>query len=96
MARYLVRITGRGNNVMIDLVRAYHIAVFRHTVEELGDDSYRVDAYADDEQIARLEGVGYEIERIADAEKVGRSRQAEVGKGNEYRRYQPPEDSDPT
>jgi hypothetical protein len=94
MPQYHVRIIGDGNDAMADLVRIYHMAVFRHTVEEVDENRYRVDAYIDEDQIVRLEEVGYEIKRIADVEEVGRARQAEVGKGDEYRRYQHPKDSD--
>jgi hypothetical protein len=80
---------------MLDLVRVYKVDVFHHTVVTLDNDFYLVDAFAPEEQIARLEEAGYEIERLADAEEVGRQRQAEVGKGDQYHPFRP-EDSGPS
>lgn len=94
MTLYHVRINGKDRTSMADLVREYDIAVFRHTYAEVGDSEFRVDAYAEEEQITQLEEVGYKIERLADVEEVGKARQTEVGKGDEYRRYQQSQEKD--
>jgi carboxypeptidase T len=89
MPTYHVTIFGKNYDDMADLVRKYKIGVFRHTVRKLDDGGYRVDAYMDGRRIRALRAKGYKIERHEDADKLGKARQAEVGKGNRYKQPGP-------
>ena len=80
MPRYHVKVSGANYDAMADLVRKYKVNVARHTVEKLADGGYRVDAHANGTQLKLLEKAGYSVERYEDADKLGKSRQAEVRK----------------
>src|SRR5207247_2585028 len=78
MARYRVTITGRDYNAMADLVRQHRVAVVRQTAIRRSDGTYRVQAFAEPEQVQILEASGYQLERHEDAEALGRERQIQV------------------
>jgi hypothetical protein len=42
--------------------------------------------FAEPDQIQLLEDNGYHIERHEDVDEIGKARQAEVGKGNRYKK----------
>ena len=79
MPRYHVKISGPDYDAMADLVRTYKVTVARHTAEKLID-GYRIDAHATGTQIRRLEAAGYQVDRYEDADKTGKTRQAEIRK----------------
>jgi hypothetical protein len=56
MARYRVTLFGRDYKAMADLVRKHKLTldVFPHTLRQLDDGGYRVDALADDVQMRSL------------------------------------------
>ena len=85
MSTYRVTIFGKDYQAMADLVRQYRIDVFGPTARQLEERGYTVDAYLEEEQISTLEVEGYKITRHEDADKLGKTRQAEVGKGNRYK-----------
>jgi carboxypeptidase T len=74
---------------MADLVRKYKIQVFDHGIRYSNETGYIVDAIAEPNDIQLLEAAGYQIERHADVDKVGKARQKEVGKGNRYKQPSP-------
>jgi Predicted carboxypeptidase len=80
MPRYHVKITGKDYDAMADLVRKYKVTVARHTVEQTAEGGYRVDAHANGTQIRQLEAAGYQVDRLEDADKSGKARQAEIRK----------------
>jgi len=84
MPRYRVTITSRDRNAMLDLVRVHRISVFDHGVKHSATGEYRVDAAADDADISKLRGAGYEVDPHEDLDQLGRARQNEVGRGDRY------------
>ncbi len=89
MPRYRVTIFGRDYDAMADLVREYEVDVLRQTVRELDDDGYSVDAIVDDAKIRTLETREYAVERHEDVDEVGRARQEEVSRGDDYEQPTP-------
>ena len=95
MPRYRVTIFGRDYDAMADLVRKHKVDVLRHTVRQLDEGGYSVDAIVDDAQIRSLqtravetEAGEYTIERHEDVDEAGKARQEEVGKGDDYEEEQ--------
>ena len=98
MPRYRVTIFGRDYDAMADLVRKHKVDVLRHTVRQLDEGGYSVDALVDDTQIRSLETRAveteageareYTIERHEDVDEAGKARQEEVGKGDDYEEEQ--------
>jgi hypothetical protein len=89
MPRYRVTIFGRDYVAMADLVREYKVDVLRQTVRELDEGGYSVDAIVDDTKIRTLETREYAVERHEDVDEVGRARQEEVSRGNDYEQPTP-------
>jgi carboxypeptidase T len=89
MPRYRVTIFGRDYDAMADLVREYKVDVLRQTVRELDEGGYSVDAIVDDTKIRTLETREYAVERHEDVDEVGRARQEEVSRGNDYEQPTP-------
>jgi hypothetical protein len=79
---------------MADLVRKHKIGVLPHTVRQLEEGGYSVDAVVDDAQLRSLEtravepdapeASEYTIERHEDVDEAGKARQEEVGRGDDY------------
>jgi hypothetical protein len=83
---------------MADLVRKHKVDVLQQTVRHLDEGGYSVDAIVDDVQMRALEtrsveteageASAYTIERHEDVDEVGKARQEEVGKGDDYEEEQ--------
>jgi hypothetical protein len=92
--RYRVTISGRDYDAMADLVRKHKIGVLPHTVRQLEEGGYSVDAVVDDAQMRFLEtravepdapeASEYTIERHEDVDEAGKARQEEVGREDNY------------
>lgn len=70
---------------MLDLTRKHKIQVFDHGNRYSATTGYSVDALADATEIRRLRKAGYELQQHEDADKLGKARQREVGRGDRYR-----------
>ena len=86
MARYRTTIRSTDREAMLDLVRRHKVQVFDHTDRYSDAEGWSVDAALEPADIRRLERAGYRIERHEDIAKLGRARQAEVGRGDRYRK----------
>jgi hypothetical protein len=93
MPRYRVTISAPDFDAMADLVRRHGVDILRHTVRQLDQGGYSVDAIVDDSQIRTLESRApetealereYTIERHENVDEAGKARQEEVGSGDEY------------
>ena len=89
MPRYRVTIFGRDYDAMADLVREHKVDVLRQTVRELEGGGYSVDAIVQDAQIDTLERGEYTIQRHEDVDEVGKARQEEIGRGDDYEQPEP-------
>ena len=89
MPRYRVTIFGRDYDAMADLVREHKVDVLRQTVRELEGGGYSVDAIVQDAQIDTLESGEYTIQRHEDVDEVGKARQEEIGRGDDYEQPEP-------
>jgi murein tripeptide amidase MpaA len=78
MPRYRVRITGKTYQAMADLVRKYKLNIAGHTGKRAGRGRYVVDAFADSDQVERLQAEGYKVEVKEDVQEAGTRRQQEV------------------
>jgi hypothetical protein len=86
MPRYHISIKGHDREAMLDLVRVHNIPVYDHGVERSASGEYTVHASATPNDIANLKAAGYSVEKHEDVDARGKKRQAEVGKGDRYRR----------
>jgi hypothetical protein len=98
MPRYRVTIFAPDFDAMADLVRRHGVDVLRHTVRQLDQGGYSVDAIVDDSQIRSLETRAletealereYAIERHENVDEAGKARQQEVSSGDEYEQPEP-------
>ena len=86
MAYYRATIRSTDREAMLDLVRKHKIQVFDHTARYADVEGWSVDAALEPADIRRLERAGYHVERHEDIAKLGKARQAEVGRGDRYRK----------
>lgn len=61
-----------------DLQRVHDLDVFRQTAKQLADRLFEIQGLLSDEQIEHLSKKGYQIEVIADAEKIAQERVQDV------------------
>ncbi len=80
MAYHVVRIRVDTWDRLRDLQRVYDIDVFRQTAKQLADRLFEIQGLLSDEQIEKLSNEGYQIETIADAEKIAKERTNEVSR----------------
>lgn len=86
MPRYRITIKGKDREAMLDLVRVHKIQVYDHGINRDPSGVYTVHASAQPADIDRLKSAGYTVEQHEDVDKHGTSRQAEVGRGDRYRK----------
>src|SRR4051794_36865938 len=84
MPRYRITINGRDEAAMLDLARKHGIGVSDHGIRHDPDKGYTVHAFAAAEQIRKLRRIGYAVVQHEDADRAGKARQREVGRGNRY------------
>src|SRR5215813_13714342 len=77
MPRYRVTVAGKSYDEMADLVREHRLNLAGHTAKKKGR-RWATDAFADDEQIARLRNAGYAVDVHEDVQEAGAARQREV------------------
>ena len=89
MPRYRITINGRDKAAMVDLVRKHQIRVSDHGIRHDPDKGYTVHAFAAADQIRKLRRIGYAVDQHEDADRAGKARQREVGRGNRYTQADP-------
>ena len=90
MAKVLISITVDDKNAMMDLLHTQQLEIIRQTAQMLRKgQGYTVDAIVEADQVETLRGLGYRVEVKEDIEKLGRARQALVGKGDRFRDRSP-------
>jgi hypothetical protein len=90
MPRYRITITSRDREAILDLVRKHKIQVLDHGTSYSDTAGYSVDAIAEPADIQKLESEGFTVHRHEDVDELGKDRQQEVGRGDRYRRPNPP------
>jgi hypothetical protein len=87
MPRYAVKISHHDLNAMMDLVRVYHLDVSDHG-HSRGTDGEPHVAYANvtAEQMQTLRDAGYAVQQFFDVDTHNLAAQAQVGKGNRYKK----------
>lgn len=87
MARYSIKISHPDLQAMADLIRVYHVDVSDHGNRRgKAGAPHMAYATATPEQIETLRNAGYDVEQGEDVEARNRAAQAEVGKGNRYKK----------
>jgi hypothetical protein len=86
MPRYHISIKSNDREAMLDLVRVHNIPVYDHGIERSESGEYTVHASAAPDDIAKLMSAGYRVRKHEDVDLRGKKRQAEVGKGDRYKR----------
>jgi hypothetical protein len=78
MSYHVVRIRTDTWDRLRDLQRVHDLDVFRQTAKQIGDRLFEIQGLLSDEQIEQLARQGYQIDTIADAEKIAKERAKEV------------------
>ncbi|RXA16929.1 hypothetical protein EQO05_13095 [Methanosarcina sp. MSH10X1] len=78
MGHYIVRIHTDTWDRLRDLQRLYDLDVFGQTAKQLADGLFEIQGVLPDELIDYLSGKGYQIEILADAEKIEKERVKDV------------------
>lgn len=86
MARYRITIESTDRQAMLDLVDVHHVDVSDHGIRYTKATGYTVEAIADATTIAKLKKAGYTLHQHEDADKRGKERQREVGRGDRYKK----------
>jgi hypothetical protein len=87
MPRYAVKISHHSLQAMMDLIKVYKLDVSDHGQRRGKDGEPHVaHATATPEQIQTLRDAGYTVEQGRDADAHNLAAQAQVGKGNRYKK----------
>jgi hypothetical protein len=89
MPRYRITITSKDRTAILDLVRKYKIQVFDHGNTYSESAGYKVGAIAEPADIQVLKNAKYRVQKHEDVDKLGKTRQKEVGRGDRYKHPNP-------
>jgi hypothetical protein len=82
MGYFVVRIRADSWDRLRDLQRVHDVDVVRQTARRLDDRLFEIEALASERDIERLSAAGYQVETIADAERIASERQRDLsGRG---------------
>jgi len=78
MSGYFVRIRAPSRQAFERLLQMSHLDTFRHTAREMGSNAFEVEALLSTGQVAQLRADGYQVEMIADADRLADQRRPDV------------------
>ena len=81
MPVFHVTVRGADRTALADLVRVHRVRVLPQTLHEA---EARVDAMADEDDIARLREAGYRVDQHEDVDEAAREDLAQVGRGDRF------------